>query len=125
MRSPTGIIPGVKQEHLGPISAERPASVGLIMGVQLTGRNGEPVPRGICWDRGGAGLVAGVKGGGLASFSGNYGRGGKQASSYRLYGPAEVPPSGVDFCAACHPVNRDDIPSRGGLTAGHAPPGTI
>ena len=108
-----GILPRSNQEHLGRVSAKRPASGGLFTGVRHTGHNGETVPQGIYWDGGSAGSVVGGECGELEIFGGHNGRGGGQASIDRLCRPAEVPLSGVGFCAAHHPGHRDGIPYCG------------
>ena len=84
------------------------------MWVWYADRNKDQVLREICWDRRGAGLVIGGKGGGMAGFGGYHGRSVGQAPADCLRGRAEVPPSGVVFCVACHLRHRDGVPVRGG-----------
>ena len=52
-----------------------------------------------------------VEGVGVESLSGRHGLGGGQAPADCLYGTAEVPPTGVGFCAEHHPGYRDDVPA--------------
>ena len=99
MRGPVGIFPGAKQEHIGSVSMERPANSGLLPGLWPANRDRNQISRGICGGRGGAGSVVGGEGGGVDIFGGYHGQGGGQAPIDRLCGPAEVPPSGVGFCA--------------------------
>ena len=54
---------------------------------------------------------------GVEIFGGHNIWGVRQATADPLRGPAEVPPSGVGFCAACHPLNREIIPTHIGRAA--------
>ena len=70
-----GLLPRSNQEHLGCVSTERPASGGLILGVQTAGSDGELVPWGVRWDGDISGLVVGGEGE-MAGFGAHLSRGG-------------------------------------------------
>ena len=65
------------------------------------------------------------EGGGVARFGGHHSRGDRHAPADRLLRPAEVPPSGVGFCAACHPRHMKGVPYRGGRAVRRVPPGPL
>ena len=72
-----------------------PAGGGILSRVRASGRDGEPVPWGICWYRDRAGLVDGGEGCRVAGFCVHLGWDGVSTPTERLRRPAEVPPVGV------------------------------
>ena len=88
------------------------------MGVGPAYRHGDQVPMGICENEGGAGSVVRQEVGWMEIFGG-------QAPVDRLCGTAEVPPSGVGFCAARHLRQRDGVSDYGGRAARRVTPGPL
>ena len=62
---------------------------------------------------------------GMSSFGDYHGRVVRQSPKYHPHGLAEVPRSGVGFCAARHPGHRDSVPERAGRAVIRVPPVTI
>ena len=91
-REPAGILPECDQEHLGRVSPEHPAGGGLLLGIRSSDCDGKTLPWGLCWDKGGAGLIARGECGRLVGFCGHLGRRGVSVPADRICGPAEVPP---------------------------------
>ena len=87
-----GLYTGADQDHLGCVSTESPARGVFTPGVRTENRDETQVSRGFCGDRGGAGSMVTGEGGGVPSFGGHHGRGGRKAPADRLHGPIEIPP---------------------------------
>ena len=91
-----------QKKEYGRASTERPAGGGLLLGIRLENCDGKQVSGGLSGDGGGAGLMFGGEGGGVAIFGGHYVRGGGQTPADCLHRSAEVLPIGVVFFAARH-----------------------
>ena len=108
------ILLGANQEHLGHVSLGLTVVTGLLSGVRVIDRDGEPIHWGLRRDGDGVGTVAGGEDCGIEVLGGHLGWGGASAPADRIHSPEESPPSGVGLRAVCHPGHRDGISAGGG-----------
>ena len=124
-RSPTRLIPGTNQEHLGCVYPKRTVVRGLLLGVRVTYCDRDIIPWGVIWDGDSAGTVAGGEVWYMTWLGSQCVWGGASAPIDRKHCPAEVSPAGVGLRAARHPSHRYGVLGGGVWDVGHISPSPL
>ena len=85
-------------------------------------RDGEPIPGRIRGEDGDGDRVGQDQGRGVVGVRPHFDRGGPQAPAVRIYGTAEVTPTGVGIRAAGHPRDQRGVRTGGGGDCKGVPP---